>query len=62
MPLPDERATLQIPDATPIVHAIRVTLGTGQRPLILEELRAGADRTQLAYRITADSPRALRAV
>ncbi|MDC7337198.1 GntR family transcriptional regulator [Streptomyces lydicus] len=62
MPLPDERATLQIPDATPIVHATRVTLGTDQRPLILEELRAGADRTQLAYRITADSPRALRAV
>lgn len=62
MPLPDERATLQIPDATPIVHATRVTLGTDQRPLILEELRAGADRTQLAYRITPDSPRALRAV
>lgn len=62
MPLPDERATLQIPDATPIVHATRVTLGTDQRPLILEELRAGADRTQLAYRITADSPRALHAV
>ncbi|WP_328547925.1 GntR family transcriptional regulator [Streptomyces platensis] len=62
MPLPDERATLQIPDATPIVHATRVTLGTDQRPLILEDLRAGADRTQLAYRITADSPRTLRAV
>ncbi|WP_327224839.1 GntR family transcriptional regulator [Streptomyces platensis] len=62
MPLPDERTTLQIPDATPIVHATRVTRGTDQRPLILEELRAGADRTQLAYRITADSPRALRAV
>ncbi|GFE04961.1 hypothetical protein Scani_12290 [Streptomyces caniferus] len=62
MPLPDERATLQIPDATPIVHATRVTLGTDQRPLILEDLRAGADRTQLAYRITPDSPRALRAV
>ncbi|MEU7435100.1 GntR family transcriptional regulator [Streptomyces sioyaensis] len=62
MPLPDERATLQIPDATPIVHATRVTLGTDQRPLILEELRAGADRTQLAYRITADSPRTLHAV
>ncbi|MFE2635597.1 GntR family transcriptional regulator [Streptomyces scopuliridis] len=62
MPLPDERATLQIPDATPIVHAARVTLGTDRRPLILEELRASADRAQLAYRVTADSPRALRAV
>lgn len=62
MPLPDERTTLQIPDATPIVHATRITRGTDQCPLILEELRAGADRTQLAYRITADSPRTLRAV
>ncbi|MFF2061587.1 UTRA domain-containing protein [Streptomyces sp. NPDC058200] len=62
MPLPDERATLQVPDATPIIHATRVTLGTDQRPLILEELRAGADRAQLAYRITTDNPRALQAV
>ncbi|MFJ5797422.1 hypothetical protein [Streptomyces decoyicus] len=62
MPLPNERATLHIPDATPIVHATRVTRGTDQHPLILEELRAGADRTQLAYRLTADSPRTLRAV
>lgn len=62
MPLPDERATLQVPDATPIIHATRVTLGADQRPLILEELRAGADRAQLAYRITPDNPRALHAV
>ncbi|GES32971.1 UTRA domain-containing protein [Streptomyces angustmyceticus] len=61
MPLPDERATLRIPDATPIVHATRITRGTDQRLLLLEELRAGADRTQLTYRITADSPRTLHA-
>ncbi|MGD3111460.1 GntR family transcriptional regulator [Streptomyces sp. YGL11-2] len=62
MPLPDERAALQVPDVTPILHASRLTRGTDQRPLLLEELRTGADRAQLAYRITADSPRALRAV
>ncbi|WP_435242748.1 GntR family transcriptional regulator [Streptomyces cucumeris] len=62
MPLPDERTALQVPDATPIMHTARVTLGNDQRPLILEELRASADRAQLAYRITADSPRALRPV
>ncbi|MEU8822464.1 GntR family transcriptional regulator [Streptomyces sp. NPDC048636] len=56
MPLPDERATLQVPDATPIMLTARVTLGNDDRPLILEELRASADRAQLAYRITADRP------
>lgn len=60
MPLPDERSTLDIPDATPILHTTRVTLGIDDHPLILEELRASADRAQLSYRITADSPRTLR--
>lgn len=54
MPLPDERSALQLPDATPILHLARVTHGTDDRPLILEELRVGADRAELAYRITAD--------
>ncbi|MEW2569690.1 GntR family transcriptional regulator [Streptomyces sp. NPDC047070] len=54
MPLPDERSTLQLPDATPILHLSRVTHGVGDRPLILEEFRVGADRAELAYRITAD--------
>ncbi|MFE7315755.1 GntR family transcriptional regulator [Streptomyces sp. NPDC057555] len=62
MPLPDERDTLRVPDATPILLASRLTLGTDQRPLVLEELRTGADRAQLAYHLTADSPRALHAV
>ncbi|MFF6880197.1 GntR family transcriptional regulator [Streptomyces sp. NPDC012474] len=53
MPLPDERATLQLPDATPILHLTRVTHGTDDRALILEELRIGADRAEAAYRITA---------
>ncbi|NIY67046.1 GntR family transcriptional regulator [Streptomyces malaysiensis] len=56
MPLPDERSTLDVPDATPILHTTRVTHGTDQRPLILEEVRASADRAQLGYRITADRP------
>lgn len=61
MPLPDERTTLQLPDATPILHLARVTHGTGDRPLILEELRIGAGRAELAYRITADKAAARRA-
>jgi GntR family transcriptional regulator len=32
----------------------RTAHGTDDRPLILEELRVGADRAELAYRITAD--------
>lgn len=60
MPLPDERTALQLPDATPILHLSRVTHGTDDRPLILEELRVGADRAQLAYRITADKEPARR--
>ncbi|MBQ0848004.1 GntR family transcriptional regulator [Streptomyces sp. BH-SS-21] len=54
MPLPDERTTLRLPDATPILHLSRVTHGTDDRPLMLEEFRVGADRAELAYRITAD--------
>ncbi|GAQ61067.1 GntR family transcriptional regulator [Streptomyces scabiei] len=54
MPLPDERTALRLPDATPVLHLSRVTCGTDDNPLILEELRIGADRAELAYRITAD--------
>ncbi|MFC9915468.1 GntR family transcriptional regulator [Streptomyces sp. NPDC127197] len=54
MPLPDERSTLQVPDATPVLHVARVAHGADDRPLFLEELRFGADRAELAYRITAD--------
>ncbi|MFD4970160.1 GntR family transcriptional regulator [Streptomyces sp. NPDC058424] len=61
MPLPDERTTLRLPDATPILHMARVTHDTDDRPLILEELRIGADRAELAYRITADKQPARRA-
>ncbi|MGW2981693.1 GntR family transcriptional regulator [Streptomyces humidus] len=60
MPLPDERTTLQLPDATPILHLSRVTHDTDDRPLILEELRIGADRAELTYRLTADKQPARR--
>ncbi|MFF7259770.1 GntR family transcriptional regulator [Streptomyces sp. NPDC008159] len=60
MPLPDERTALRLPDATPVLHLSRVTCGTDDTPLILEELRIGADRAELAYRITADKQPARR--
>ncbi|MCX4512896.1 GntR family transcriptional regulator [Streptomyces sp. NBC_01619] len=62
MPQADERSALELPDATPVIHTMRVTHGTDYRPLILEELRTSGSQAQLAYRTTADSPRALRAV
>ncbi|MGW2424456.1 GntR family transcriptional regulator [Streptomyces sp. NPDC001709] len=61
MPLPDERTTLQLPDATPILHIARIAHGTNDRPLLLEELRFSADRAELAYQITADKQPARRA-
>ncbi|MEU6220938.1 GntR family transcriptional regulator [Streptomyces sp. NPDC047022] len=60
MPLPDERTTLQLPDATPVLHVTRTAHGSDGRPLLLEELRVGADRAELAYRITADKQPARR--
>ncbi|MGP4084010.1 GntR family transcriptional regulator [Streptomyces sp. KR55] len=60
MPMPDERTTLQLPDATPILHVARIAHGADDRPLFLEELRFGADRAELAYRITADKQPARR--
>lgn len=56
MPQADERTALELPDATPVIHTMRVTNGTDHQPLILEELRANGSQAQLAYRITADSP------
>ncbi|MFJ8723596.1 GntR family transcriptional regulator [Streptomyces sp. NPDC093269] len=54
MPVPDERTTLQLPDATPVLHVARVAHDADDRPLFLEQLRFGADRAELAYRIAAD--------
>ncbi|MEU0047784.1 GntR family transcriptional regulator [Streptomyces werraensis] len=60
LPLPGERAALRLPDATPVLHLARVTHGADDRPLLLEELRVGADRAELGYRITADKQPARR--
>ncbi|MFF4268814.1 GntR family transcriptional regulator [Streptomyces sp. NPDC001536] len=54
MPLPDERTALRLPDATPVLHVSRVTCGNDSDALVLEELRIGADRAALGYRITAE--------
>lgn len=62
MPQADERSALELPDATPVVHLLRVTLGNGHQPLILEELRTSGSQAQVTYRITADNPRTLAAV
>ncbi|MFD9225304.1 GntR family transcriptional regulator [Streptomyces sp. NPDC060064] len=62
MPRADERSGLALPDATPVIHTLRVTHGTDHQPLIIEELRASGSQAQLTYRITADSPRTLRTV
>ncbi|MCC2275752.1 GntR family transcriptional regulator [Streptomyces sp. ET3-23] len=58
MPQPDERSALDIPEATPVVTSTRITRGTDDRPLVLEELRASGARAQFSYRITADTTRA----
>ena len=60
-PLPDERTTLQLQDATTILETTRVTYGAEDRPLLLEILRVSADRAQLTYAITPEQPRKLRA-
>lgn len=54
MPLPDERTALALQDATPLLETTRITHGARAHPLLLETLRAGADRAQLTYRITSD--------
>ncbi|MER5459098.1 hypothetical protein ABT010_00075 [Streptomyces sp. NPDC002668] len=62
MPQADERTALGLPDAPPVMHTLRVTHGTDHQPLILGELGASCSQARLSYRITADSPRALRGV
>ncbi|MEU7135238.1 GntR family transcriptional regulator [Streptomyces sp. NPDC046261] len=61
MPKPDERTTLDIPEATPVIHSTRVTRSAVTGPLVLEELRASASRAQLAFRVTVNRRRGLAA-
>jgi GntR family transcriptional regulator len=62
MPLPDERATLQLQDATPLLETIRITHGAKDQPLVLEALRTSAHSSQLAYRIHPEPTGKLHAV
>ncbi|GLF94306.1 GntR family transcriptional regulator [Streptomyces yaizuensis] len=62
MPQGDERAALELPDATPVIHALRVTHGTDNAPLLLEELRTSGSRAQLNYRISPGASRSPQAV
>ncbi|QSY48116.1 MULTISPECIES: GntR family transcriptional regulator [Streptomyces] len=55
MPQPDERTALQIPEATPVLQATRITHGNDDAPLILEELHTSASQVQLAYRISTNA-------
>ncbi|WP_344961571.1 GntR family transcriptional regulator [Streptomyces thioluteus] len=55
MPQPDERATLELPEATPVIVATRITHGTDGQALILEELVTSATQAQFTYRLTANS-------
>ncbi|TDU06494.1 GntR family transcriptional regulator [Streptomyces sp. 846.5] len=59
LPQPDERTTLQLPEATPILVAYRTTCDADDqnRPLILEETRIGGDRGELTYTIHAEIPK-----
>ncbi|CAG6398586.1 GntR family transcriptional regulator [Streptomyces cocklensis] len=61
MPLPDERTTLQLQDATPLLETLRVTHGAKDQPLVLETLRTSADAAQLSYRVTREQPHKVRA-
>jgi GntR family transcriptional regulator len=47
MPSPDEVATLDIPDALPLLILTRITLTAADRPLLPEELYLSGHRTQI---------------
>lgn len=49
MPTPDDAATLSIPDGVPLFLHTRITHGTENRPLILEETRLPADRIRITH-------------
>ncbi len=62
LPQPDERAALNLPEATPILIAYRATCDADDhdRPLTLEETRMAGDRGELAYTILAQDPQLRR--
>ncbi|MFD0417117.1 GntR family transcriptional regulator [Streptomyces sp. NPDC127108] len=52
VPYPDERTSLGLADASPLLITYRVISDETGRPLICEELRAAASRVQIVYAIT----------
>lgn len=56
MPTPDEATALGLPEGVPILIVRRITHGA-DRPLLLEETRAGADALHTEHRVTADTSR-----
>lgn len=47
MPRPDDVATLDIREGTPLIIHVRITYGRGGQPLLIEETRIPADRVTL---------------
>ncbi|GAA1904168.1 GntR family transcriptional regulator [Streptantibioticus ferralitis] len=58
--LPDERLALMVGDTSPTVLITYRVTHSDERPLMVEELRASAARTRLAYPLTATRPKAKR--
>lgn len=52
VPYPDDRTSLRLTDASPLLITYRVISDETGRPLVCEELRAAASRAQIVYAIT----------
>ncbi|GAA3849050.1 GntR family transcriptional regulator [Streptomyces sedi] len=55
MPLPDERVALAIPDAVPMLQAVRVTRSTDGAHLIQEVCSVDGDRARVAFFIDVEA-------
>jgi len=51
MPLPDESAALDLPDATPLLHLWRTTYAADGTPVALEDVRTGSNGQRLVYAV-----------
>jgi GntR family transcriptional regulator len=49
MPLPDQAKALRLPNGVPLLHILRVTLGSEGQPLALEEFNLPGDDLELTY-------------
>ncbi|MFE0130323.1 GntR family transcriptional regulator [Streptomyces sp. NPDC059037] len=61
IPYPDERAALNLTDASPLLITYRVIADADGRPLLCEELTAPAATTRLTYPLTPSKAAAKRA-